>query len=143
MTYSGGLIGRGSILAATGAAICASLLGCGGGAGDDGPSMAAFLERAEAICKKARAVSAKSFARHDGENLSAALSTALNEEADDIAALDRPSEHTAQIETLIDRVRETADSVEAGNDVINKVERAAEKAERWADALELEECFVY
>jgi|GEM_PF-3496605 len=131
---------RGSALAAIGATICASLLGCGG---DDGPTMAAFVKQADAICKKARAGAAKSFASHDGKNLSAALSAALNEEADEIAALEPPSDQAAQMEVLVDRVREAADGVEAANDNIDGVETAAEKAERQADEYELEECFVY
>ena len=125
---------------AIGVTICASLLGCGG---DDGPSMAAFVEQADAICKKARAGAAKDFASHDGKNLSAALSAALNEEADEIAALDPPSDQAAQIEALVLRVREAADAVETANDKVDKVETAAEMAERQADEYELEECFVY
>ena len=131
----------GPALAALGAAICVLLLGCGGGSG--GPSTADFAKQAEAICKKARAGAAKDFASHDGKNLSAVLAGALNEEADGIAALDPPSGETAQIEALLASVREAAEGVEAGNDNVERVERAAEKAEREADRYELEECFVY
>lgn len=137
----GQLSRRGPALTAVGAAICALLVGCGGGSG--GPSTADFAKQAEAICKKARAGAAKDFASHDGKNLSAALSTALNEEADGIAALDPPSDQATQIEALVASVRKAAVGVEAGNDNVDRVERAAEKAEREADRYELEECFVY
>lgn len=132
-------MGRGSLLAATGTAICALLLGCGG---SDELSKADFVQQANAICKKARHEASKNLfaAPREGGGIPSIVAL-LNKEADEIAALDGPSEDAGQIEAIVSGARKAADTLEAKRDLA-KAEAPIADAEKLAGAYGLKECLV-
>lgn len=139
MTNLGGRIGRGSILAVTGAAACVLLLGCGGG---NDLSKAEFVQQANGICKKGRQETSKilfSAPREDGGvPLIVAL---LNKEADEIGALDGPSADADQIEAIVSGARKAADMLEAKGDLV-KAHAPIAEAEKLAGDYGLDECLL-
>ena len=131
-------MGRGAILAAIGAAIGALLLGCGSG---DELSKADFVAQANTICKKARNDASKKSQSGPGEDITLAVAALLNKEANEIGALEGPSDDDAQIEAIVSGARKAADEMEAKGD-FGKAEGPLEDAEKLADGYELDECLV-
>ena len=131
-------MGRGLVLAASGATICVLLLGCGG---SDELSKADFVQQANAICKKARQEASKKTASGPGEDPALAVAAVLDKEADEIGALDGPSDEAGQIEAIVSGARKTADTIEASGD-LGKGEAPLNEAEKLADGYGLDECLI-
>jgi len=131
-------MGRGAILAATGAAVCALLLGCGG---SDELAKADFVQQANAICKKDRAEASKKLASGPGEDISLAIATVLDKEANEIGALDGPSDEAGQIEAILSGARKAAEAIEAKGD-FTKAEAPLNEAEKLAADYGLNECLI-
>jgi hypothetical protein len=138
LTYTGGVMGRGAILAAISAAIGALLLGCGG---SDDLSKAEFVAQANTICKKGRNEASKKAQGGPGEDITLAVAALLNKEANEIGALEGPSDDDAQIEAIVSGARKAADEMEAKGDY-GKAEAPLEEAEKLADGYGLDECLL-
>jgi hypothetical protein len=136
----GSRIGRGSILAATGAAICALLLGCGG-SGGSGLSKAEFTKQADAICKQAQQEASEEALKGSIKGVAVVVATLLNKEADEIAALDGPSEDAEQIEAIVGSARKTAEALEAKGEY-PEAKASLVEAEKLAAAYGLDECLA-
>jgi hypothetical protein len=128
---------RGSILAATGAAIWL-VAGCGGG--DDELSKAEFVKRADGICLAAYKQATKNGKEISKGDVASRMTDLMNREAEEIADLNGPSDDADEIDAIVDSTRAVAEAVESNKKDLSQAGALIGKARKAADAYGLEAC---
>ena len=114
------------------------MLGCGG---SGGLSKAEFVQQANAICKKARQEASKKAFEGPGEAFTVTVATLLNKEANEIGALDGPSEDASQIDAIVSGARKAAKTMEEKKEY-TEAEAPLVEVEKLAGEYGLDECLL-
>jgi hypothetical protein len=131
----------------------AVLAGCGGGGGSDTPTKAAFIKRADAICKQADDEQTKALEEaakkgslgklSSAEQLNLAVKLGLppiQKEAGELGELTPPSGDESEVKAFVEAIEEAAKKAEADPSLLSGNAGAFNKADQMGESYGFEDC---